>query len=153
MTTCLLACLVWGQFCCHHMLLGGVRCTQEGYAFIGCPNRLISHCPLISSSHAIASGIRRSKKRTFTYNELSYSMLYGMGERRDGIIPSSLITMSVDLLCTNCSPCSKQRCTDANAKEACLLLWASVVSLLSWQQQVRLTFLTQNHTLLVRRET
>ena len=108
---------------------------------------------LISSSHAIASGIRRSKKRTFTYNELSYSMLYGMGERRNGIIPSSLITMSVDLLCTNCSPCSKQRCTDANAKEACLLLWASVVSLLSWQQQVRLTFLTQNHTLLVWRET
>ena len=45
---------------------------------------------LISSSHAIASGIRRSKKRTFTYNELSYSMLYGMGERRNGIIPSSL---------------------------------------------------------------
>ena len=59
----------------------------------------------------------------------------------------------VDLRCTNCSPCVKQRCTDADAKEACLLLWASVVSLLSWQQQVLLTFLPQNHTLLVWRET
>lgn len=138
MTTCLLACLVWGQFCCHHTLLGGVRCTHEGYAFYWMSQQTDLSLPLnfsfISSSHAIASGIRRSKKRTFSYNELSYSMLYGMGERRDGNIPSSLITMSVDLLCTNCSPYCKQRCTDANAKEACLLLWASVVSLLSWQQ-------------------
>ena len=35
----------------------------------------------ISSSHAIASGIWRSKKRTFTYNELLFNVVWHGGEK------------------------------------------------------------------------